>query len=109
MQITLYEISYANAHQYYYLQLTTDGVVLPSIVQEYYLMKKLFTRLGNILMDEAELGVALQPSFTDPVLEMYELSYKIITTIRKIVSILASMIVFCMSCTFTVSGITKSC
>ena len=71
-----------------YIQIMTDGVVLPSIVQEYYLMKKLITRLGTILLNEVELGVVLEPSFTDVVLQMYRLSYDITTTVRRIVSIL---------------------
>ena len=51
-------------------------------------MKKLITRLGTILLNEVELGVVLEPSFTDVVLQMYRLSYDITTTVRRIVSIL---------------------
>ncbi|XP_065908176.1 uncharacterized protein [Dysidea avara] len=73
-----YSIIYSN-------EIMTDGVVLPSIVQEYYLMKKLITRLGTILLNEVELGVVLEPSFTDVVLQMYRLSYNITTTVKRII------------------------
>ena len=78
-------------HSYipYIVQPSTDEYVLPRITQQYYLLKRFVTVLGQILSNKT--GMNLEHNFAGQLLDMYQLSYTSTITVRKIVSYLFSL------------------
>ena len=91
--IHMYMYAYALilCHNYICLitvQPSTDEYVLPRITQQYYLLKRFVTVLGQILSNEMSTGMNLEHNFAGQLLDMYQLSYTSAITVRKIVSYL---------------------